>query len=261
MTEYEKKFIKICEQLKTYLIPYKTNLKKIRIGDDADGGYVLSELDNYDALYSYGSNDQTSFEREFYNKYKKESYVYDHTIDGITDKPDYIHFFKEGVAPVTRPNMDTIDNHIIRNGHTECKNLMGQIDIEGHEWFLFKDFKYINNFSQLIIEFHINAELTQYEQFIHDTFQKLNENFVCTHIHGTNCPLQPWLDGNFPRVFEATYVRKDLIESKEVEPGIFPIEGLDYPGDPKRVDLRLDYWHNLKDTSYCDVDDSTKSDS
>jgi len=29
-----------------------------------DGGYVVSELEGYDALYSYGCNDMITFEKE-----------------------------------------------------------------------------------------------------------------------------------------------------------------------------------------------------
>lgn len=254
MTDFEKRYIYVCEKLKKHCIPYETNLEKMRLGDNRDGGYVFSKLDSYDALYSYGCNDQTSFERSFYDKYKKESYVYDHTTEKITDKPDYIHFFRQGVGPEKMGPYDTIDNHIEQNGHQDCKNLFGQIDIEGGEWDLFNDsFKYLNNFSQLVIEFHIFGNVVQYEEKIDRTFEILNKNFVCTHVHGTNCPLMPWLDANFPRVFEASFVRKDLVSHKTPEPGIFPIDGLDYPGDEKRVDLRLDYWHNLKDTTYLGI--------
>ncbi len=85
----------------------------------------------------------------------------------------------------------------------------------------------------------------QGEEIIEQVFEKLNENFVCIHINGTKGPLQPWLDGNFPRVFECSFVRKDLIETMEIEPGTFPIAGLDYATDISRPDLRLDYWHTI----------------
>ena len=90
-----ERFIKVCDKLRKYIVPHKTNLNKIRIGNKSDGGYVICEgLPEYDALYSYGSDDQITFEKEFYNKYDKQSYVYDHTVDSITNKPDYLHFFK-----------------------------------------------------------------------------------------------------------------------------------------------------------------------
>jgi hypothetical protein len=229
--------------LKSTLVPHKTNLKKLRIGGEGDGGYVIGEIPhiNYDALYSYGSDDNIKFEKSFYEKYKVESFVYDHTIDGITNKPDYIHFFKEGVASTKQPNLDTIDNHIIKNGHQNCSNLFMQMDIEGHEWMdTVGTSYYLKNFAQLNIEFHFTYNIPFNYYF--KTFSKINENFICTHVHGNNCPLQPWFDGNFPQFIEATYIRKDLIESSEIESSKLPLEGLDCANDTHRPDLTLDWW-------------------
>ena len=243
------KFLEICENLKKSIVPHKTNFNKIRIGNNLDGGYVISDgLPEYDALYSYGCDDKITFEKEFYKLYKKESYVYDHTIDGITDKPDYIHFFKEGVFFEKNEDMDTIDNHIIKNGHTECKNLFAQIDIEGFEWFILNEnFKYIDNFSQIVIEYHMHldaSKIVSIGEMYENVFKFMNEKFVCTHIHANNCPLQPWLDVNFPRIFEVTYVRKDLVMYKEPDNQTYPLEGLDFPCAPERSDLKLDFWFN-----------------
>jgi len=244
---YEKKFIETCRLLKRSIVPHKTNLTKVRVGRRGDGGYVMCQLhdDTYDALYSYGSDDNITFETSFYEQYGTTSYVYDHTIEKITNKPEYINFFKEGVAPTKQELLDTIDNHIIKNGHTNSKKLIAQIDVEGHEWFLFNEnFKYIDNFSQLIIEFHIFKDVTLYEELIKRTFEFLNDKFICVHIHANNCLLQPWVDGNFPRAFEVTYVRKDLISEAEIESKPFPDPNLDACSDPTRPTLVLDYWLN-----------------
>ena len=91
-------YVDICKRLKTYFKPFKTNLKKVRFGPHGDGGYVAVDMKEYDALYSYGSNDEIEFEKTFYEKYKKPCYVYDHTIKEITDKPNYVHFYREGVS-------------------------------------------------------------------------------------------------------------------------------------------------------------------
>ena len=249
MTDLENKFLHICEKFKKYVVPYKTNFNKIRIGGDGDGGYVICDgLPDYDFLYSYGCDDNIIFEKSFYEKYKKESYVYDHTIDKISEKPDFIHFFKEGVSYKKEQNMDTIDNHLIRNGHTHCKNLFAQIDIEGCEWnILNENFKYIDNFSQIVLEFHIPLNphhIIQMETYFDNVFTLLNKKFVCVHVHANNSPIQPWVDSNFPRTFEVTYVRKDLAEFSEMETESYPIIGLDSPNDSNRVDLKLDYWLN-----------------
>ena len=238
--------------IKNLIKPYETNLPKKRIGEDEDGGYIISELPvRYDAVYSYGSNDQTTFEREIYNLYGTESYVYDHTIDGITDKPDFIHFIKEGLRsdgftwthngiPLPKEPTDTIENHIKKNGHEDLKNLFLQMDVEGSEWEALHDTPphVLDQFAQIVIELHHRIR----PDYIKKVYEKLNEHFVCTHIHGNNHDLNPWLDINFPRVIEATFVRKDLVSHSKVDMGNFPVPDLDLPNWKGMPDLTLDWW-------------------
>jgi len=257
MSAFELKFLEIARLLKKSVLPQKTNLKKFRLGGHRDGGYVVAELedDNYDALYSYGCDDNITFEDAFNEKYNKKCYVYDPFIEGITNKPHYINYFKEGLAEHNFTSEDnikfgTIDTHIEQNGHTECSNLIAQIDIEGKEWKVFANkIKYLRNFSQLLIEFHMPLmpeKVPNYEPFIKDVFEKLNEDFVCVHFHGNNAPLQPWLDGYFPRIFEVTYVRKDLIKEHSLETEPCPMEGLDYACATDRPDIIVNYWLNKR---------------
>ena len=179
-------YLDICRRLKTYFKPFKTNLKKIRFGPHGDGGYVAIDMEKCDSLYSYGSNDEIEFEKTFYEKYKKPCYVYDHTIKEITNKPDYIHFYREGVSSKKEENLNTIDAHIENNGHTENTNLFAQIDVEGAEWDSLIASKYLKNFSQMIIEFHLFGNLLSYDKKIDELYQHLNKHFICVHVHGNN---------------------------------------------------------------------------
>ena len=44
--------------------------KKIRLGTNGDGGYVMAELDGgYDCYISAGISDEESFSRDFIDKY------------------------------------------------------------------------------------------------------------------------------------------------------------------------------------------------
>jgi hypothetical protein len=256
MTDFEKKFLDVARLIKRCVIPQKTNLKKFRLGEERDGGYVVAELENdsYDALYSYGCDDNITFENAFNKRYGKECYVYD-PFKGITNKPHFINYFEEGLAhenfyDAGGKKFGTIDTHIEQNGHTESSNLMAQIDVEGSEWNVFaSSIKYLKNFSQLLIEFHMpimGDQFIRMEPFIKYVFETLNEHFVCVHFHGNNAPLQPWLDGYFPRMFEVTYVRKDLIKEHSIETESCPMEGLDYACATDRPDIRVDYWLNKK---------------
>ena len=255
MTDFEKKFLEVARLIKRSVLPQKTNLIKFRLGDKRDGGYVVAQLENdyYDALYSYGCDDNITFEKAFYDRYKKTCYVYD-PYKGITDKPEYIEYFDEGLAHVcyldgySNKKFGTIDSHLRKNGHTGNTNLFAQIDVEGSEWNVFaNDIEHLTNFSQLVIEFHLpllGNQFVDMEPFIKKVFEKLNENFVCVHFHGNNAPLQPWLDGYFPRMFEVTYVRKDLIKTHTLETQPCPVKDLDYACATDRPDIVVDYWLN-----------------
>jgi len=54
--------------------------------------------------------------------------------------------------------------------------------------------------------------------------------------------LVPWIDNNFPMVFEVTYIRRDLVDTIEPETEPFPIKGLDYPNYIGRPDMHIDYF-------------------
>ena len=238
MSESEKEFIRSMRNIKEQLVPYVTNFKKNRIGQAGDGGYVIGDLPLSTGLYSYGCDDNIKFEKAYYDHYKAPCWVYDHTVNGITDKPDYITFYKQGVGPYKTDELDTLDNQVGLN--TDCSNLFAQIDIEGYEWLIFKNSKKLIEFAQVIVEYHLNVNIP-FEMMI-DTLKHMNTYFVCIHIHGNNCPLQPWLDINLPRVFECTYIRKDLVTDMKPDNQLYPILNLDFPNSPDFPDLPLTWW-------------------
>ena len=227
------------------LCPHVTQYKKTRIGGDVDGGYVICETDIVpDALYSYGSNDKISFERDFYSKYNKPCYVYDHTIDGITDKPDYVHFFKEGIGSQKTHELDTLSSHISMNNHGNCKNLFLQMDIEGAEWDVLVH-QPIEQFSQMIIELHMYPYMFSNPMFltkIIGTLSYINKYFIPVHVHGNNAcspENRPWLvDGVLPMCMEVTYLRKDAYPIDET---VYPIQDLDKDNNPKLPSMKLDW--------------------
>ena len=225
-------------EIKKEVVPHVTNFKKIRMGTAGDGGYVICDGIPSSGLYSYVSNDETTFETAYHEKFGNDCWVYDHTISGITNKPDYIHFFRQGVSHETTDELDTIDNHVERNGHVDCTNMYMQMDIEGAEWTTILASNKIKEFAQVIVEFHAISDLEQMLKVL----KFMNEHFVCVHVHGNNNPGMPYMDGNFPYVFECTYVRKDLVTHKEVDMRQYPIPGLDYPNLRHRQDLPLVWW-------------------
>jgi len=246
MSNPEKQFLKVMKLIKREIVPYKTNFPKIRLGEIGDGGYAICDGIPSSGLYSYGSDDNIKFEVAYHNKYKKECWVYDHTIPGITNKPDYIHFFKQGVSDKTTHELDTIDNQVSRNGHTDCSSMFAQIDIEGCEWTVLSSSEKLKEFAQVLVEFHIPKNILNYYNQVIDTLRYMNKHFICVHVHGNNSLLQPWIDHDLPWTFECTYVRRNLVTQSEIDYQLYPISGIDTPNSCDRPDLPLTWWHHNK---------------
>ena len=168
--------------------------------------------------------------------------MYEHTIHTLPENHPSFVFSKEA------GNVENIINHI-QTTNPDSNKLFLKMDIEGCEWDIFDklDEKYLNQFEQLVIEFH-NIEFLQNEYFgnfniTHDlilrVFKKLNESFYLGHIHGNNCGGIAEL----PNTVECTYIRKDLVPYiPEIENDTYPIKDLDYPNASEYSDYTLNWW-------------------
>ena len=70
---------KLLKELKIFNFP---NGRRIRIGSNNDGGYVLldSELESIEIVYSYGVGDNSDFEAMVCEKYNAIARLYDHRL-------------------------------------------------------------------------------------------------------------------------------------------------------------------------------------
>ncbi len=224
--------------LKKFIVPYKSPVQKIRIGNEADGGYVIADIP-CEVCYSYGSNNDISFEEGMFKRYQTKSYTYDHTIDGITNKPDYITFKKEGVSHQATSNCNTIESHLEENcSGTERKLL--KMDIEGCEWEVLYNSD-VTKFDQLIVEFHF----FNLNSIMIDVLRKLTTNFKIIHLNANPHQLCPFLDIEFPKVLEVTFLRNDLffqidMDSKFPDPKLDPVYAIPFPN--------LQWWKRPYDT-------------
>ena len=83
--------------------------KKIRVGANNDGGYVLADLDGgYDCYISAGISDEESFSRDFINKYNMNEYNsfgFDGTINNYPHQyTKNISFIKKNISKVNDDN-------------------------------------------------------------------------------------------------------------------------------------------------------------
>ena len=239
-------------ELKPYDLPIGD---RIRLGSNGDGGYVLLNrgLQDVEVLYSYGVGANSDFEFMFCEKHNAIARLYDHTVDTMPLKKDFLHFKKQGVGVKKSGSVNTIENHINENGDGN-KRLILKIDVEGAEWdtLLHTPNATLESFEQIAIEIHnlhsfcpdyngINLAksiLGQKTQVI----KKLNNFFYLNHVHANN--YQPLFYVNrfkLPNAMELTFVNKKYSKSAEYSKTIFPTE-FDRANDPKRADINLHFW-------------------
>jgi len=108
--------------------------EKVRVGRPFDGGYVMMDaFDEVEAAYSFGINDDVSWDIDIANRDIK-IYQYDHTIDSLPMDHPMFSWKKLGIAPFSDGNMISISDIIRKNGHKDSKNLLLKCDIECAEW-------------------------------------------------------------------------------------------------------------------------------
>ena len=92
-----------------------------------------------------------------------------------------------------------------------------QMDIEGSEYdvLTFESTKILSQFSAMIIEFHVLAQLFG-RHFLYMTsiiFEKLYRHFSICHVHPNNCCGFTSLNGiDIPNVIEVTFLHHDLVD-------------------------------------------------
>lgn len=230
--------------LQSVLVPYRIPYQKIRLGHIIDGGYIAfhHQLHSIDAVYSYGINNDISFENDLLQYTRSPIFMYDHTIEDIPFHREQFRFKKE------EGNTENLIKHI-NETFPRSNKLLLKMDIEGCEWDLLENLNEVilTRFEQMVIEFH-NLAFLQNEYFgqfnitynkMLNVFSKLNKHFYLGHIHGNNC-------GGFkdiPNTIECTYIRKDMVwGSPSIETQAYPIPGIDYPNNINLPDYRLDWW-------------------
>ena len=213
-----------------YFKLYNVGFKKIRVGPNKDGGYVLlkepsKKISN---LLSFGVENNIDFEVDFNNKFRPISTkLYDHTVDKLPRKNNNFLFKKKGLGIKKNKKFDTLENITKKFD----KNNILKIDIEFDEWDIFENLSIdtLLKFKQIICEFHLffldendvdsNNQLTPYfKQFSKDNykkinklllkryenvFKKLNNHFTIFHISANNSlPIKKLFRKKFPQLLE-----------------------------------------------------------
>lgn len=232
----------------------------IRLGNDKDGGYLVSEsdLEKSEVLVSLGINDDWSFEEHFYKKKKVAIEAYDESIDQRFfliqvaksllrfDNPNIIwHWIKTSYKFkkfFSKQNINHTKQNVGINSFREdfcsllevfkkikSENIFLKIDIEGEEYRVLDDLVMKQDrITGVVMEMHdIDMHFEKIENFIK------NFNLKLVHIHANNAaPLRT--EDNLPVTLELTFSKYSKVNSSTILPN-----ELDKPCDPNIEEIYL----------------------
>lgn len=213
---------------------YQSEYPLIRIGNNFDGGYVISDIPiiKYSKLISAGIGGNITFEKQFNQKYKTYCHAFDGTINYFPESAEGITWHKENVG--YKQNQNNLENYI-----KDSKNIFLKMDIEGSEWDWFYNIPeyLLNNISQMVVEFHI--------PHYNNILEKIKRTHTLIHIHGNNFGgkniVTEFQGAIIPNLVETTWIKTDLLFELKLNSKPLPIFGLDYPNIKINTDYTLNY--------------------
>lgn len=216
---------------------------KIRIGSDADGGYVLPASARQSSLvFSIGIGDEVSFDAAMAAQ-GATVLQFDHTIPGPPLDHPNIRFYHKGWGPHDDETLLSLRTMMGLADWTNAQHPLLKFDTEGAEWasLLYTDSADLARFEIITGEFHGFQELINrdYFELVRAVFSKLELTHRAIHLHVNNAGGLIMVMGvPFPRLLELTWIRKDAAvfggHSSEPIPG-----PLDYPNLPHMPDIVL----------------------
>jgi len=224
-----------------FLIPIKNGHELIRVGNDADGGYLIpNDLKNISWCISPGVENKMEFEAELWNRFKIKSIMFDGSVNSPTNMSDGQKFYKLFVGAATFENFVSMNDIIVNYDLDKEEDLVGQIDIESAEYSFLNatSDKNFNRFRILVVEFHEIDRWIQkkyYSEVIEPMLIRLNRLFDLVHLHpNNNGGFFSYKRKTLPNVVEITFHRKDRAK------GYFGNATLPHPLDSKNIPWKSD---------------------
>jgi len=219
--------------------PVDTDKGLLRVGGEADGGYLLpDDFEGIAACFSPGVANSSSFEAAMANR-GIPSFMADYSVEGPAEDNPLFRFDKKFLGPRDSGHFMTLESWVAQYvpGHSD---LILQMDIEGAEYGVIMDTspETLRRFRIMAIEFHgLHALCDKWGfELIHLSFMKLLKDFEVVHIHPNNCAkpvrLGPY---EIPPVLEMTLLRRDRIGFKS------PAAQFPHPLDRSSYATREDY--------------------
>jgi hypothetical protein len=235
--------------------------KKIRLGVQNDGGYVIADIGGageageageagaYDCYISAGVSNEESFTRDFLARYSRgcsfdetNCFAFDGTIESYpTQYTDKITFFKKNIGGGVEDEEAGSETNLLFLLNKYSRVFL-KMDIEGGEypWLMRMGEDDLRKIKQLVIEFH-GITGTGWGSSFDDKWaciKKLSETHYIVHAHGNN---YGHTISHIPDVIELTCIEKSYFS--EGAPPLnrvpLPIIGLDFANCSARRDIDL----------------------
>jgi hypothetical protein len=222
--------------------PVATDKQLIRIGSQADGGYLIpDDLQGIRYCFSPGVAHSSAFEADLAAR-GIESFLADYSVDGPATESPMFHFSKRYLGAVTDDVFITLGDWLEASVTPADGDLILQMDIEGSEYdVIFQTPDEIwRRFRIVSIEFHdVNAMFQPMGlRLLSLSVNKLLRIFDVVHIHPNNgggTIRHGALE--IPRMIEMTLLRKDRIATRQAA-RTFP-HLYDRPNFPEIPELEL----------------------
>jgi len=223
------------------LRPYNCAHSLIRIGPEADGGYLLPDcLQGIAASFSPGVSFEFGFDLDLLAR-GIPVHMADASVDLPKNLPDGASFEPLFLGPKTHDQWITLQDWVSVRAPADG-DLMLQMDIEGHEYDVLaaapRDL--LARFRIMVIEFHHLHRFPRAADFdrFEAALQALSEDFVCVHLHPNNV-VHPVRVGphRIPPFFEVTLLRRDY--ATDLRPNESFPHPLDRPCAPDHPDVAM----------------------
>lgn len=216
----------------------ETDRRLVRVGDAADGGYLVpDDLEGIAACFSPGVGGNSAFERAMLAR-GIPSFLADASQDAPPDLPEGMTFEKLFLGAETGGICISLADWVARHA-PGTGDLILQMDIEGAEYDVLRTAppELLRRFRIILVEFHRTHRALVPKGYarLSAALGKLAADFVPVHLHVNNArPFVRFGAYDVPRAFELTWLRRDRVARAA------PVARLPHPLDTPNLPDRPD---------------------
>ncbi len=231
------------ESLAQKLHPHVSKFPLVRMGSNADGGYLIpDDLTNIKACFSPGVDTFATFESDLL-KCGIGSHLADYSVDKSPDGLQALSFTKKFIGANSYDHFVSLEDWVDEfEPKSSSNSLLLQMDIEGAEYetLLSCPTKTLSKFRIMVIEFHAIESWghSDFLNIVEATFNKILDTHFIVHSHPNNAMGLVDMNGLIaPRIFELTFLSR-----KRASPGALAItpHPLDFPNVSNMPNLNWD---------------------